>query len=97
LTPGIAWQTRTDIEARLEAFQSAPAAQQADDQTRLTVTSNEFGFVVVSESESDGRPWVALDAKKRGESIRLSPAELAAVSRLDIKTGTEGIAADLRK
>lgn len=93
----LAWQTAADIEARLGGVRSAPGPGEADEHERLTTVSNEFGFVVVSEGVSDGRPWIAFDAEKQGESIRLSPAELAALSREDIDTVTEWIAADLRE
>lgn len=93
----IAWQTEAEIEMRLDGVRSAPKPREADEETRLTVISNEFGFVVVSEGETDGRPWIVFDAEKQGESIRLSPVGLAALSRMNIGVVTEWIAADLRK
>jgi hypothetical protein len=92
-----AWQSAGDIGTRLDDVRSASNSKDGDKGERLTVISNEFGYVVVSEGGTEHRPWIGFSAEKQGESIRLSPSELAAVSRLDVDTVTEWIAADLRE
>lgn len=72
-------------------------ANDRSERTRLTTVSNEFGFVVVYETQTEAGVRIDLKAEKQGESIRLCPAELETLAEQDQDLFTQWVRADLNE
>lgn len=98
----LTWQENDDLadlpDANITNKNSLHSEQDGQpERTRLMTVSNEFGFVVVYECQTDTDVWIDFEAEKQGESIRLCPAELEILTHQDHDVFTKWIKIDLNK
>lgn len=98
----LTWQENDEL-ANLPSANIAdeiPQSPRRDNQsgrTRLMTVSNEFGFVVVYECQTDTNIWIDFEAEKQGELIRLCSAELEILAQQDQDLFTQWIKTDLNR
>lgn len=98
----LTWQENDEL-ANLPSANIAdeiPQSPRRDNQsgrTRLMTVSNEFGFVVVYECQTDTDIWIDFEAEKQGELIRLCSAELEILAQQDQDLFTQWIKTDLNR
>ena len=95
----LTWQDNVTIaalpSAGTEQMTSTSDTSEKDERTKLTVISNEFGFVVVYKTQMETTACIDLEAEKQDESIRLHPSELKTLAQQEQKLFTKWVRDDL--